>query len=154
MAKKTKAVIDASAYNYGVFKVRGKDGAVHYSRGNGDAVHRATLLHIAAGGTLKQLIEANKLEVSGKSSANEGQLRMTIGTALRGKVRNGETVKIGKHRVDKLTQKDPVLPKFEAKTSSKPAAKKAKAKRKTKVTRTARRKAPASAPAPEPALGA
>ena len=106
MAKrKTKgATIDTGAYDYKTLKVRGKDGKIHYSRGNADAVAKATLLHFANGGTLDQVVKANKLDIDISAAANAGQARMTVGGVLRAKIRAGDTVKIGSITIKSLKQ--------------------------------------------------
>ncbi len=82
------------------------------------------------------MIAANGLKV--KKGGNDGLVRMAVGNALRGLVRNGTPVRIGKLTVKTLKQ--PVaLPKVEAaktaRGAGKKAAKKIKAKRKAPRTR-------------------
>lgn len=134
MAKNARVVIDASGYKYGTLRIRGADGNIHHSSGNGDAVHKATLLHFAKGGTVKQLVDANDLNVNLKSG-NAGTQRMSAGVALRALIKAGTAVKIGSIKVDRLNQKID-LPKVEDKVPAKPkAAKKAKAKAKKAAPR-------------------
>lgn len=122
--KKEGAVIDTGAYDYKTIRVRGKDGKIHYSRGNADAIAKAMLLHLAAGKDIEQVIRANKLEIKA-SGANAGLVRMTVGGALRAKVRAGEEVKIGSLVVKSLKQHID-LPKVEDKAPARKAVKKAK----------------------------
>lgn len=104
MAKKAKGtVIDTSAYKYEALRIRGKDGKLHYVRGNGDAVVRALALHcIVNGKSIDQVIKANKLETA--NHANAGQLRMAVGGQLRGLIRNGTPVVIGDVTLKSLDQ--------------------------------------------------
>lgn len=140
MAK--KAVIDTSDRDYKKIKYRTPEGELRVSSGNGDAVHKAMVVLLAKGGTIKDVIAANSLDVK-KTGANEGQLRMAIGGALRGLVRNGTAVKIGSIKVEKLTQRVD-LPIVESAAPRK-AAKKAKAKKSAKPRKARAAKAPAEA---------
>ncbi len=147
--RKAKSSIDTSGYKYGLTRIRDSSGKLHYSRGNQDAVATAMLVHLAAGGTVQQVVKANDLKI--KADGNAGTVRMAVGVALRGLVRNGTPVKIGKISVKTLKQKV-ALPKVEAKALI-------KGKRKTKKAKVTRRKrsapkpveAPASAPAEQQA---
>lgn len=143
MAKAKPASI-AAEYEYDTTKIRGKDGKVRSSRGNGDAVARAMLLFTSGGGDITTVINANKLQermaphMKKKGSKAPGLQRMTLGVMLRALVRNGTPVKIGKELIEKLNQKVD-LPKVEAKAAP---AKKAKAKAaKPRKARTAEGKA-------------
>jgi hypothetical protein len=119
--KKDTTTIDASAYDYGSVRLRDKEGKLHKVKGNGDAVFRAMALHTVVNGkTLESVAKANKLEL--KQYVNVGQLRMAIGSMLRGLVKNGTPVDIGGVTVKSLEQKV-ALP--EEKEGAKPAAKKA-----------------------------
>lgn len=144
-SKVKDTAIDTSAYDYKVLKVRGKDGRIRYSRGNADAVAKATLLHFADGGTIDQVIKANKLEVSTDAS-NVGLVRMTVGGMLRAKIKAGETVKIGSLMIKSLKQHVD-LPKVEA-LADKPRK---AAKTKVKAKKATRKAKPAEAPAAEAA---
>lgn len=125
MAKKQTAAIGAG-YDYDKIKVRAKDGTLVTSSGTADAVARAMLLHLAVnGGTVNQVIAANGLKV--KKGPNEGLVRMAVGNALRGLVRNGTAVKIGAVTVKTLKQVV-ALPKVEAKATKPAKAKKVKRK--------------------------
>ncbi len=137
MAKAKPAVSIASEYEYDTTKIRGKDGKVRSSRGNGDAVAKAMLLFTSGGGEITTVINANKLQdkmsahMKKKGPKAPGLQRMMLGVMLRALVRNGTPVKIGKEVVEKLTQKVD-LPKVEkveraAKAAKPKAAKKAKA---------------------------
>lgn len=137
---KTKPASIAAEYEYATSKIRGKDGKVRSSRGNGDAVARAMLVFTAAGGEITTVINANKLQdkmaphMKKKGPKAPGLQRMTLGVMLRALVRNGTPVKIGKETIEKLSQKVDV-PKVEkaertAKAAKPRAAKKAKTERK------------------------
>lgn len=110
MAKpKTESI--GTGYEYDATKIRGKDGKVRTSRGNGDAVAKAMLVFTAGGGEITTVINANKLQdkmaahMKKKGPKAPGLQRMTLGVMLRALVRNGTPVKIGKELVEKLTQK-------------------------------------------------
>lgn len=144
MAKAKPASI-AAEYEYDTTKIRGKDGKVRSSRGNGDAVAKAMLLFTSGGGEITTVINANKLQermaphMKKKGPKAPGLQRMTLGVMLRALVRNGTPAKIGKVLVEKLTQKVD-LPKVEKLAAGKPAkAKKAKVA-KPKKARKARAK--------------
>jgi len=142
MAKK-EAVSIATEYEYGVTKIRDKTGKLRSSRGNGDAVANAMLVHRANGGDMDSIINANKLADRMKPHAKkaEGLKRMTLGVMLRALVRNGTPVKIGKNVVEKLNQKVE-MPKVEKTATSAPKAKRAgKAKGRRGAVKTARAKA-------------
>jgi predicted secreted Zn-dependent protease len=108
---KAKPVSIAAEYEYESTKIRGKDGKVRSSRGNGDAIARAMLVFTAGGGDIATVVSANKLtdkmapHMKKKGPKAPGLQRMILGVMLRGLVRNGTPVKIGKITVDKLTQK-------------------------------------------------
>ena len=140
--KKSKSSIDTSGYKYGLIRIRDKSGKLHYSRGNQDAVAKAMLVHVAAGGTVQQVVKANGLKVN--AEGNPGTVRMAIGVALRGLVRHDTPVKIGTISVKSLKQKV-ILPKVEAKAPAKGKVKKAKT-----VRRTRRRSVPKPVEAPAP----
>lgn len=134
---KTKPASIAADYEYETSKIRGKDGKVRTSRGNGDAVAKAMLLFTAGGGEITTVINANKLQdkmaphMKKKGPKAPGLQRMTLGVMLRALVRNGTPVKIGKELIEKLTQKVD-LPKVEKAVAKKAAAKaprKARAKK-------------------------
>ena len=103
----TAAVIDHSKYQYKRHKMRGADGKMRHSASNGDAVANAMFIHIAGGGTLDQVITANKLQdkYGGRRTGNAGTLRMALGKSLRSLVERGEPVKIGKITVSSKNQK-------------------------------------------------
>lgn len=98
-----KATIKTGDYDYATTKIRDKSGKLRHSTGNGDAVAKAMLLHVAAGGTAKQAADANGLKI--KDGGNAGTYRMALGVALRGLVRNGTPVKIGTVTVKMLSQR-------------------------------------------------
>lgn len=100
---KSKSVVDTKNYKYGAVKFRDADGKLRHTADNGDAIAKAMRAHVAAGGTIEQIVADNGLEV--KKSGNAGLFRMSVGGVLRGKVRNGETVKIGKLKVSSLKQR-------------------------------------------------
>jgi hypothetical protein len=133
---KTKTASIAADYEYDTTKIRGKDGKVRSSRGNGDAVAKAMLLFIAGGGEIVTVVNANRLQdkmsahMKKKGPKAPGLQRMTLGVMLRALVRNGTPVKIGKVLVEKLSQKVE-LPKVEKKAAAeRRKPKTAKAKRK------------------------
>ena len=140
MARAKKTVIATGDYDYERVKVRNKDGSVRYSTGNQDAVARAMLIHVTAGGTVEQVVARNKLDVKPRGKRSEGLFRMAVGGALRGRVRNGEPVTIGKIVVKSLAQRI-ALPKEEGGAKSKPR----------KEAKKRARRAPAEAPAAEAA---
>lgn len=127
MAKAKQTASIAAEYEYDSTKIRGKDGKVRTSRGNGDAVAKAMLLFTAGGGDITTVINANKLQdkmaphMKKKGPKAPGLQRMTLGVMLRALVRNGTPVKIGKEVIEKLTQKVD-LPKVEKRVPS-PTAK-------------------------------
>lgn len=129
----TTSTIDTSQYNYVTLRLRGKDGKLHYVRGNNDAVFRAMALHtIINGKEAMQVARANKLDI--KEHTNTGQERMAIGNMLRRLVKS-QPVTIGDVIVKDVNQKQPVL-KSEDAAAARPAAKKG--------ARPARRKAAAA----------
>lgn len=140
---KTKPASIAAEYEYDTTKIRGKDGKVRSSRGNGDAVARAMLLFTAGGGEITTVINANKLQerMSGhmkkKGPRAPGLQRMMLGVMLRALVRNGTPVKIGKELIEKLTQKVD-LPKVE-KLATSHAVRKARGGTNTKKPKTKRK---------------
>jgi hypothetical protein len=103
--KKSGNVIDAKNYKYDRIKYMGADGRTHYSAGNRDAI--ATALLSVGSKDFPSVAKANGISKLGKPGdyANKGQYRMALGHALRGLVRNGTPVKIGKHSVKTLKQK-------------------------------------------------
>lgn len=110
-AEKTGDVIDREKYSYGRTRVKGEDGKVRTSTGNGDAVARAMLTVPLGEDAMKKVIKVNGLnDKLGKhigigSGINPGQLRMIVGNALRAIVRKGEqSVTIGEIVVKKLDQ--------------------------------------------------
>lgn len=111
MAKKPENASIAADYNYKTTKIRGKDGKVRTSRGNGDAVANAMLVFTAGGGDVQTVISANKLtdkmaaHLKKKGPKAAGIIRMCLGVMLRALVRNGTPVKIGKTTVSDLKQK-------------------------------------------------
>lgn len=140
MAKKDKVSVPTGDYEYGVLKAVDKStGKVLTSKGNADAVQKAMLLYMAAGGTTSQLAKDNGLKMT-RGDRNEGLFRMAVGNALRGLVRAGTPVKIGRIKVEKLTQKVD-MPKVEGATPARAT------KRKAKVKRAARKPRSTSAPA-------
>ena len=98
----TKPAIDTSSYKYSKLRIRDRNGDIQYSAGNGDAIAKAMLIFTAAGGKVKDVAKANELSV--KNGGNHGIYRMAVGVALRGKVRNGESVRIGAITVSRLSQ--------------------------------------------------
>jgi len=112
-AKKAKTAKAAATgaigagYDYARTKIRGKDGVLRSSRGNGDAIAKAMLLHTANGGDIEAVVNANKLQdrMAAHRKKSPGLARMTLGVMLRAMVRNGTPVKIGKTTVEKLNQK-------------------------------------------------
>lgn len=122
MAKTKPSVSIAAEYEYGTSKIRGKDGKVRTSRGNGDAVAKAMLLFTAGGGDIQAVIVANKLtdkmaaHMKKKGPKAPGLQRMILGVMLRALVRNETPVKIGKITVSDLKQKVE-LPKVEKKAA-------------------------------------
>lgn len=153
MTKKEAVVSIASEYVYDATKIRGKDGKVRTSRGNGDAVAKAMLLFTAGGGEITTVINANKLQekmaphMKKKGPKAPGLQRMTLGVMLRALVRNGTPVKIGKELIEKLTQKVD-LPKVE---KVERAAKKAKTERKPRKAGVKRARKTKAAPVAEAA---
>jgi len=142
VSKKPKKSETASVIGDRVYestRIRDKSGKLRTSRGNGDAVARAMLLHKSKGGELDAIINANKLQERMKKHAKmqDGLRRMTLGVMLRALVRNGTPVKIGGVTVEKLTQKVE-LPKVEIaarSVRSTPKGKKARKSRKSEVER-------------------
>lgn len=129
MSKTTAAsVVDTDTYDYKSTKIRDSSGRVRTSRNNGDAVAKAMLLHLAGGGDVSAVIKANKLDERMKPHAKKqpGLLRMILGVMLRGMVRNGEPVKIGKITVERLNQAIE-MPKVEPAPPRRPAPKADKA---------------------------
>lgn len=124
--KKETATIDASGYDYGTVKVKDKSGKTRASTGNGDAVQRAMLRHVAAGKTLEQVIRANKLTQEPAKYDNQGLLRMSVGNSLRAMVRRGEHVVIGDVTIKSLEQRV-ALDEVKDGAKSKPAKKAKKA---------------------------
>jgi hypothetical protein len=126
MSKKSKATIPAGDYDYKTLKVRDeKTGKVRHSTGTGDAIAKAMLLFVAAGGTAAKAAKDNDLKMKA-DGRNEGLFRMAVGNALRGLVRNGTPVKIGKITIKTLSQAV-ALPKLEA-APAKPARKASKSR--------------------------
>lgn len=143
MAKKSKkSKINTDDYKYVTLSVRGKDGKLQHSRGNGDAVHKAMLLHLANGGTVQQIVSANGFDKF-SGGGNEGTLRMSVGVALRAAIKAGEPVKIGSITVKSLKQAV-AMPKVEKHTAS---ASRKKAKK--PASRKKRSKSAAATPAAE-----
>ena len=128
-AKESASVIGDRTYE--ATKIRDADGTLRTSRGNGDAIAKAMLIHKAAGGTLDEIVKANDLgdKMKPHKDKQEGLKRMTLGVILRALVKNGTPVKIGKIKVERLNQKVE-MPKVERKA---PAAKKASAPRKRRA---------------------
>lgn len=101
-----KTTIDTKGYNYQSVKVRGRDGRVHHSRGNADAVHTATTLALnLLGKTREQIAKANKIDLDFNKFANAGQQQMALNNALRALVRAGTPVMVGNIEVKSLTQR-------------------------------------------------
>ena len=109
-----KAVIDTKNYAYEKFRVKSGSGRIRQSRSNGDAVALAMM-----GLSHDQSVEVmNDNKLGDKLSKylntlNHGHFRMLLGASLRGLIKNGETVKIGEHKVSSLTQKiksDAIVP--------------------------------------------
>jgi hypothetical protein len=115
--RKAKTKIDTGSYGYKRMAVRGRDGKLRYSTGNADAVAKAMLIHLADGGTVKQVVAANKLDVAPQGKRSDGLFRMAVGVVLRGLIRNGTAVKIGKLTVKSLKQKI-ALPKDDPKSAT------------------------------------
>lgn len=146
MAKAKKTASIASEYEYDTTKIRGRDGKVRSSRGNGDAVAKAMLLFLSGGGEITTVINANKLKdkmaphLKKKGPKAPGLQRMTLGVMLRALVRNGNDVKIGKIVVSKLSQKVE-LPKVEKRerAASKNAARVKSARKTDKAKKTKRK---------------
>lgn len=146
MAKKTKT-IDMSDRDYRRVKVVGEDGRSRHSAHNDDAVARALLTFITAGGDLDKVLKDNKLgdiyPKGRRGFGNAGLFRMTLGGSLRALVRSGTPAKIGDIVVKTLEQRvaDPSIgdgakPKKKAKAKPKKKAK-AKSKKAKRVRRTA-----------------
>lgn len=134
-ATNSTSTIDTSAYDYITLRLRGKDGKLHYVRGNNDAIFRAMAQHtIINGKDASQIVRANKLDI--KEHTNPGQERMAIGNMLRRLVRAGQPVTIGDVIVKAADQKQPVLKSEEAPAPRATAPKKG--------ARPARRKAAAA----------
>lgn len=102
-------MIDRSKYDYAPTTFKDpKTGKTRRSLGNGDAVARA-MLGLDKDDLLK-VVRANGLaeKLAGKADAvNPGQFRMMVGNALRGlvrKLKDGESIKIGKHEITSLDQ--------------------------------------------------
>lgn len=120
MAKKDAAkMIDPGRYGYGTTKVRGANGKIRHSRGNGDAVARALL-----GADFDAVLKANGLTERMKAHAdkNSGQFRMIGGNMLRALIKKGEPVTIGDHVIKSLTQKV-AIPDVSSELKDKPAKK-------------------------------
>lgn len=135
MAKKaTGSVVNTSDYKYDRISVRGIDGKVRHSAGNGDAVAKAMLLLYTTKKTLEGVIRDNGLKMKADEfGGNAGTFRMSVGVALRGLVRNGTPVTIGDVVVKSLRQAV-ALPKVEkAERSAKPAKKAKKASKPRKA---------------------
>lgn len=142
MAKSAnKSVINREEHDYKHFRVRGADGRIIYSAGNGDAVHKAMLLFNANGGNYAKLIRDNGLNVEAEGR-NPGLVSMSVSVALRAKLRRKEDVKIGDIVVKSLRQAID-LPKVEPVSGAKPKKKAAKARRAPKKAGTAKRGADA-----------
>lgn len=141
MARKAKKVKESASVigdrEYATTRIRGADGKVRSSRGNGDAVAKALLLFTAAGGDIKDVVTRNKLDDKMKPhmKKQEGLRRMTLGVMLRALVRNGTPVRIGKVTVEKLSQKVemPKVEKLPAKPAPRKKAKRAAPKRARKA---------------------
>lgn len=116
------AVINTADRDYKKMKVRNKEGVLLHTVNNGDAVAKAMLLHTSKGGTLEEIVNANKLQDkwANLKGGNAGTWRMSLGVMLRAMVKRGEPVKIGSIKVEKLTQKVEVP--LEAATKRKKAA--------------------------------
>lgn len=145
MAKrKTKSASVIGDHEYDVTRIRDKDGKLRSSRGNGDAVANAMLIHKAGGGEIDAIIRANKLTDRMKPHAKkqDGLKRMTLGVMLRGLVNNGTPVKIGSVVVKSLKQRV-ALPKVEKLNGERrPSQRRPKAARKaaTKMVRKVKRR--------------
>lgn len=100
-----KKMIDRSKYDYQTTRVIGKDGKVRHSAGNGDAIARA-LLGLAHDEIVRVIKQNGLQDKLGKhiDQVNPGQLRMFVGNSLRGMVRRGEAVTVGKHVIKSLDQ--------------------------------------------------
>lgn len=96
-----------SAYDYKTLTTRDKDGRTRSSKGNGDAVQKALLVYVAAGGDLVKVVKANGLQdrLDPAKYDNQGLFRMSLGNSLRGLVRNGTHVTIGDVVVKSLDQR-------------------------------------------------
>lgn len=138
--KKTGSVVDTDRYEYDKIRVRDKSGKIRHSANNGDAIAKAMLVHLASGGTIEQVIRANKLKVEAKAT-NPGLLRMRVGVSLRAIVKGGEPVQIGKQSVKSLKQAI-VVPKVEdlAPRKSKASKRAASARKADKAKKSAPRK--------------
>lgn len=147
MAKKAKktakqaegaSVVDTSKFEYDTIKVRGADGKVKHSKGNGDAIARAFLVFSTTGKDIMQVVRANKLAERLKGrDVNAGLFRMTLGVMLRAMVRRGEHVTIGDVVVKSLEQRVavPEVKAKEAAPARKRAAKKTAAPKKERKAR-------------------
>lgn len=96
-----------SQYNYATLTTKDKDGKTRHSKGNGDAVQKALLVYVAAGGDLAKVVKANGLQdkLDQAKYDNMGLFRMSLGNSLRGLVRNGTHVTIGDVVVKSLDQR-------------------------------------------------
>jgi hypothetical protein len=123
---KVETMIDPGRYD--VVRIRDKSGKLRTSRGNGDAVANAMLIHKAGGGDVDAIVRANKLTERMKPHMKKpaGQFRMTLGVMLRGLVNHGTPVRIGSIVVKSLKQRV-ALPKVEKLNGKKPAKKAHKA---------------------------
>jgi len=108
MARKSNAtasVINADEYDYKRTKVRGKDGALHYSRNNGDAIAKAFQLLKVQGKDMASVARDNKLGIKRDDYKNQGQFAMAISNRIRAKVKRGEAVRVGSVTVNSLKQR-------------------------------------------------
>jgi hypothetical protein len=106
VAPKGASVVDTEKFNYETTKIRGADGKLRHSRGNQDAIAKAMLVFVAAGGDIKKVVKANGLtkKMEGRDGLNAGLYRMNVGVQLRKLVRDGTPVVIGDITVKSLEQ--------------------------------------------------
>lgn len=100
-APESKGIVDREKYQYDKVKLRGKDGKLRQSVGNGDAV--ATAMLGMSHADVKRAAKENGLKI--KESGNPGTYRMTVGQSLRARVRRGEPVTVAGVVIKKLDQR-------------------------------------------------
>jgi hypothetical protein len=79
-----------------------RDGSRHTTRISGDAV--SLVLLGADDGELRDVLEENEMggRLDGKTYPNAGMLRMAVGAMLRGKLNNGQSIKVKGHVISEV----------------------------------------------------